>query len=30
MAILAAPTAKARVLVGVPVGAGVPEISWNC
>ena len=32
MAILAAPTAGARVLVraGVPVRARVPEISWNC
>jgi len=30
VAILAAPIARAKVLVGVPVGAGVPKISQNC
>jgi len=30
VAILAAPIARARVLVRVPVGARVPKISWNC
>jgi len=29
VAILATPMARAGVLVGVPVRAGVPEISWN-
>jgi len=30
MAILATPTARARVLVRVLVGAEVLKISWNC